>query len=593
MEPGGQLEGRRGPADAPGAPARAGREGRRPVRGRQAGPPPRARLAAGRRGDGGPGRRSTGTGSTPAPRCSRTIRNRWEVRPADGDRAARDAARGSPGSGRRGRSGCSGGSPRASPACCSPFRQLDDFVIRIESDEFPDYAGELRAEFLDQAPYRIEAAFDGEQHGRDQPERRAVRPAARGSIREPLAAAPSVHASSPSISRRRRWRGSARVLEVRAWLREWSGISVYRDGFRVWPYGEPHDDWLRLDQRRVNNPVVRLSNNQVVGFVEISRDRNPELRDQTNREGLLHNEAFADLRRLLHFVLEILEAAGRRSGIRRRPTDSASRRRQAQPGRKRPRDHCRVRRRLQRRHLEGWSELAAAGQAAALVSRAILPARRRGPGRARDASGSDLNGNAYARPPGGCSTAWKAHLGDLGRRRGIRSSTMHPAGPAPVAGPSMLAAELERVRDAAPSPARGVRRHDERVRPGRQAPAGRDPRGDAFTTSCTSSSGTRWTGSRAGATAMIRVTARPTGRPLRDGRRRQRSWHPTSHRRPGVRSAVLLARGRARHGSRRRPCPGRGSPGDISVVHDGRREGAAFRILLPRKRARSTIAGRT
>jgi len=33
--------------------------------------------------------------------------------------------------------------------------------------------------------------------------------------------------------------------EVRAWLREWSGISVYRDGFRVWPYGEPHDDWLR------------------------------------------------------------------------------------------------------------------------------------------------------------------------------------------------------------------------------------------------------------------------------------------------------------------------------------------------------------
>jgi signal transduction histidine kinase len=29
--------------------------------------------------------------------------------------------------------------------------------------------------------------------------------------------------------------------------------------------------------------------------------------------------------------------------------------------------------------------------------------------------------------------------------------------------------------------------------------------------------------------------------------------------------------------------------GDISFVHDGRRRGAAFRILLPRKRARSTI----
>ncbi len=72
-------------------------------------------------------------------------------------------------------------------------------------------------------------------------------------------------------------------------------MSVYRDGFRVWPYGEPHDDWLRLDQRRVNNPVTRLSNNQVVG-----RSRamgNPELADQTNREGILQSRALEDLRR--------------------------------------------------------------------------------------------------------------------------------------------------------------------------------------------------------------------------------------------------------------------------------------------------------
>src|SRR5205823_8194971 len=112
-------------------------------------------------------------------------------------------------------------------------------------------------------------------------------------------------------------------LEVRAWLREWSGVSVYRDEFRVWPYGEPHDDWLRLDQRRVNNPVVRLSNNQVGGFVEIARDRNPDLRDQTNREGLLHNDAFADLRRLLYLVLETLEAT--RQAVRH-PSRSVARR---------------------------------------------------------------------------------------------------------------------------------------------------------------------------------------------------------------------------------------------------------------------------
>ena len=104
--------------------------------------------------------------------------------------------------------------------------------------------------------------------------------------------------------------------EVRAWLREWSGVSVYRDGFRIWPYGEPHDDWLRLDQRRVNNPSVCLNNNQVVGFVEISRDRNPDLADQTNREGLVNNEALQDLRRIIEHAFQLLESERQRQ---RRP----------------------------------------------------------------------------------------------------------------------------------------------------------------------------------------------------------------------------------------------------------------------------------
>ena len=57
----------------------------------------------------------------------------------------------------------------------------------------------------------------------------------------------------------------------------------------------------------MNNPVVRLSNNQLCGFVEISGDTNPELKDQTNRGGLIQNRAFEDLRRLVLFVIQILE----------------------------------------------------------------------------------------------------------------------------------------------------------------------------------------------------------------------------------------------------------------------------------------------
>jgi hypothetical protein len=45
----------------------------------------------------------------------------------------------------------------------SPFREDKGFTIRIESDEFPQYSGEIRADFLDKAPYGIEASFDGKE----------------------------------------------------------------------------------------------------------------------------------------------------------------------------------------------------------------------------------------------------------------------------------------------------------------------------------------------------------------------------------------------------------------------------------------------
>ncbi len=186
-------------------------------------------------------------------------------------------------------------------------------------------------------------------------------------------------------------------MEVRAWLREWSGISIYRDGFRVWPYGEPHDDWLRLDQRRVNNPVVCLSNNQVVGFVEITRDGNSDLVGQTNREGLIHSRAYDDLQRLVHFVLQILEAgrqsvrhsqvrspsgskptevdpdpvAGALERLARKVDDDVANelRRIA----KRAREASERQEAMHDRFLEGYSDLAALGQAAVGASRSIRP----------------------------------------------------------------------------------------------------------------------------------------------------------------------------------------------------------------------------
>ena len=81
------------------------------------------------------------------------------------------------------------------------------------------------------------------------------------------------------------------------------GVRIYRDGFRVKPYGEPNGegDWLRLAYRRMQNPKGikqgswRVGYNQIVGAVFLGRERNPELIDQTNREGLVLGDAYNHL----------------------------------------------------------------------------------------------------------------------------------------------------------------------------------------------------------------------------------------------------------------------------------------------------------
>ncbi len=83
--------------------------------------------------------------------------------------------------------------------------------------------------------------------------------------------------------------------------RQWSGILLFRDGFRVLPYGEDDDDWLALDRRALASTGYLLNKTQFVGRVTISRLGNPLLIDQTNREGLgvcLEQQAFISLLQL-------------------------------------------------------------------------------------------------------------------------------------------------------------------------------------------------------------------------------------------------------------------------------------------------------
>lgn len=80
--------------------------------------------------------------------------------------------------------------------------------------------------------------------------------------------------------------GIGDISVVRELQRKWSGILLFRDGFRIFPYGEDDDDWLKLDRKALGRKGYLLNKAQFVGRVNISRVLNPYLIDQTNREGL-------------------------------------------------------------------------------------------------------------------------------------------------------------------------------------------------------------------------------------------------------------------------------------------------------------------
>ena len=65
-------------------------------------------------------------------------------------------------------------------------------------------------------------------------------------------------------------------------------IYLYRDDVRVYPYGDPDDDWLEIDVTRGTGRAGNFfSNDQIIGWIDITQQDNPNLRDKTNREGLI------------------------------------------------------------------------------------------------------------------------------------------------------------------------------------------------------------------------------------------------------------------------------------------------------------------
>ena len=94
--------------------------------------------------------------------------------------------------------------------------------------------------------------------------------------------------------------------QVQELVNEWSGgLMLFRDGFRVHPYGSPDDDWLDLDRRALASGGYKVNRKQIIGQVRVSALDNPSLMDQTNREGLRESPEKDALLKILKHLLEV------------------------------------------------------------------------------------------------------------------------------------------------------------------------------------------------------------------------------------------------------------------------------------------------
>jgi len=95
--------------------------------------------------------------------------------------------------------------------------------------------------------------------------------------------------------------------ETRQLLNELCGVSVYRNGFRIRPHGEPGYDWLLLDKERVQNPSLRIGSDQIAGFITIADEEISHLEEKSARDGLKENSYYTGLVEIAKKCLAQLE----------------------------------------------------------------------------------------------------------------------------------------------------------------------------------------------------------------------------------------------------------------------------------------------
>lgn len=89
---------------------------------------------------------------------------------------------------------------------------------------------------------------------------------------------------------------------IKPFLKDNAGIKVFKDDLRIYDYGEPGNDWLGLDLKRVQSKKW-FSNNQNVGSLYLDSEASGVLVEKTNREGFVESYSYDLLVIILEWLL--------------------------------------------------------------------------------------------------------------------------------------------------------------------------------------------------------------------------------------------------------------------------------------------------
>lgn len=91
------------------------------------------------------------------------------------------------------------------------------------------------------------------------------------------------------------------------------GIIIYRDGIITTPFAENESslekkrDILGIDKRRYSGFFDKISSNNLIGYISITKEHNPKIKDATNRQDFIECKEYSDLKTYIIEQIQTLE----------------------------------------------------------------------------------------------------------------------------------------------------------------------------------------------------------------------------------------------------------------------------------------------